>query len=455
MTAPATAPSTFAPDLLAEAREIMSEARIIFRVRGAYIAPILVKAGCVWAPCGTAGVNAGNRLFFDPRCAIKFARAEGVEVIAGVLAHECLHIMLKDVHHRGDRCPRRWNIACDLRINGMLVAAGWELPSCGIFPDTGSAKYPATTFTGADGSQVKITHDPKMSAAEIYDLLPEDPTATDENGEPRKSDGEPQPCSGECGEGAGGEKMEGEPETGSTDAHGSEISEVTDSEMESARDACAREIAKDSAGKKPGSLSGSLSVWADGRLAPPVTSWFAILRRETGAVVRRAAGGRKTYRRPHRRQACMGSHPRNPIRATYESEKARVWYAVDTSGSMGPENHAHAVGNLLAVAGAAAEVYVLACDTKIQGEPVKLPRSRSAALAMVRDMLTGGGGTNFVPIFEKAESAKGKTRPDLVIVATDGGGPAPSKAPSVPTIWLITPGCKAPVSWGKEINIPR
>lgn len=432
----------FEESTLSHARGIMEQARTIFRVRAAYMMPVLTRAGLVWAPVGTAGVSKGNRLFFDPRCAVKFATAEGVETIAGVLAHECLHITLKHMLRRGNRDARRWNIAADLYINGLLVSAGWELPSCGVFPETGSKKYPATKFNGAGG---ELTIPAGLTAEEIYDLLPSDA----QRSEPQESG----PCDGECGSGSGGEEMEGEPQEGDTDAHGGKIEDVTESEIEAARDAVARKVAE-SAAKEAGTLAGALSVWAGKRIAPPVASWSAILRRKGSAVIQRAGGSRKTYRRPHRRAACMGSHPRNPIRASYERTTARVWYAVDTSGSMSQEDHAHAVGNLLAVAGAAGDVYVLACDSQVQGEPIKLPKSRTQALALVEKMLKGGGGTDFRPIFAQAEAATGKERPDLVVVATDGYGPAPESA-SVPTVWLCTPGGRAPAVWGETIKIEK
>lgn len=69
----------------------------------------------------------------------------------GLVVHELLHIMFKHGLRRGNRDPKRWNIACDHAINLLILASGIELPPNG---------YHDKVYGG-------------MSTEQIYLLLPE------------------------------------------------------------------------------------------------------------------------------------------------------------------------------------------------------------------------------------------------------------------------------------------
>jgi predicted metal-dependent peptidase len=74
---------------------------------------------------------------------------------AFVIAHEVLHDGLLHHSRRGDRCPRKWNFACDLVINNLLVKAG-------LTPAPGAVlNHKGDTFVG-------------KTEEEIYDLLGDD-----------------------------------------------------------------------------------------------------------------------------------------------------------------------------------------------------------------------------------------------------------------------------------------
>jgi predicted metal-dependent peptidase len=124
-----------------------------------------------------------------------------------------------------------------------------------------------------------------------------------------------------------------------------------------------------------------------------------------------------------------------------------VWFAIDTSGSMSPTDLRKAVTELEGMLSSQlGTVSVLACDAAVQGRPTKVESWRD-----VVPMLTGGGGTNFRPIFDEYQAAK--IKPKLIVIATDGDGPAPAQAPKgVGVVWLLTSAyCRAPVSWGEQI----
>jgi predicted metal-dependent peptidase len=65
--------------------------------------------------------------------------------------------------------------------------------------------------------------------------------------------------------------------------------------------------------------------------------------------------------------------------------------------------------------------------------------------------IAGRGGTDFHPPLEKKFLKK--HHPDLIVIFSDGQGPAPTKPPPVPLIWCLTPEDEAPVEWGKKIRM--
>ena len=52
----------------------------------------------------------------------------------------------------------------------------------------------------------------------------------------------------------------------------------------------------------------------------------------------------------------------------------------------------------------------------------------------------GGGGTSFVPFFDKvAQRWDGQTQ-GVCVYLTDGYGSFPDTAPELPVLWVVTPG---------------
>ena len=61
----------------------------------------------------------------------------------------------------------------------------------------------------------------------------------------------------------------------------------------------------------------------------------------------------------------------------------------------------------------------------------------------------GGGGTSFVPAFEEAE----KRRYRRVVYLTDLDGQYPAVAPKCEVTWVVPPGCREDVPFGKVVKI--
>ena len=63
--------------------------------------------------------------------------------------------------------------------------------------------------------------------------------------------------------------------------------------------------------------------------------------------------------------------------------------------------------------------------------------------------LPGGGGTDFCPAFDWANSCD--QQPDLLVYFTDAQGGFPEFEPAFPVIWLVKG--KSTVPWGQRIQL--
>ena len=76
----------------------------------------------------TAATN-GKRIKFNP----EFVDSLTDEEVKFLVAHECFHPMLEHNFRRGQRQPRRWNMAADYVINKLLVDDGiGRMPKVGL-----------------------------------------------------------------------------------------------------------------------------------------------------------------------------------------------------------------------------------------------------------------------------------------------------------------------------------
>jgi predicted metal-dependent peptidase len=76
----------------------------------------------------------GRRLIYAPEFVLSLSNEE----LLGVLVHEVMHNALKHPFRRDGRDLERWNIACDLAINPILIEAGFVLPQGHLLPGAGS-----------------------------------------------------------------------------------------------------------------------------------------------------------------------------------------------------------------------------------------------------------------------------------------------------------------------------
>lgn len=207
-----------------------------------------------------------------------------------------------------------------------------------------------------------------------------------------------------------GERIEGE-----TGVRGRAMADVEGARQDA--EALVREAADGS--NSMGSGAGDSWVRLLARMAPPRVNWQSVLAGVVGrSMSSRVRGNRyATYKRPNRRR--QGGEFVWPSR---EDNKPTVHVAVDTSGSMGRDDYAHAVAEIegiLRASASGAAIGFYGVDTQVSERP--------RMVSHVRDLKAfGGGGTDMAVPYEWMAgewAAGGKRRrelPDVHVLVTDG-----------------------------------
>ena len=207
-----------------------------------------------------------------------------------------------------------------------------------------------------------------------------------------------------------GERIEGE-----TGVRGRAMADVEGARQDA--EALVREAADGS--NSMGSGAGDSWVRLLARMAPPRVNWQSVLAGVVGrSMASRVRGNRyATYKRPNRRR--QGGEFVWPSR---EDNKPTVHVAVDTSGSMGRDDYAHAVAEIegiLRASASGAAIGFYGVDTQMSERP--------RMVSHVRDLKAfGGGGTDMAVPYEWMAgewAAGGKRRrelPDVHVLVTDG-----------------------------------
>src|SRR5690606_21933106 len=166
------------------------------------------------------------------------------------------------------------------------------------------------------------------------------------------------------------------------------------------------------------------------------------------------------YGRPSRRQWALGGFkPGVPVLPSMYAHTVRIGVFVDTSGSMGQEDLRIAMSEVKGLMqGSDAEVIFGVCDAQVHG---RIEKVRDIGQACAR--LSGGGGTDFVPVFEELMRMRPSHRPNLIVFLTDGDGPAPTRCPpGLSVIWVLVgrdavvpyDQSHSRIKWGEQIFVP-
>ena len=280
--------------------------------------------------CKTLSVD-GKTIRYNP----EFVETLDDELLKSAIGHEVLHCVFNHINRRGDRTPRRWNMAGDFVINAVLKDSGFRI---------------------GDGWLYDPLFAP-MSSDEVYSHLP-----PDEDGDGGSGAGQP-----------GGpldEMVEGE----SSDIEGDEV------------DWKVAAVQAANAAKEFGKLPGSLERFVESITSPQV-NWRDTLRQ----FVNEIAKDDYSWARPNRRFLSQGIF----LPGLWSENMGEFVAVVDTSGSITQEMLNKFGGEIKAIVDTTrpTRTHVIYCDAGVnhvdtfeQNEVLKFE-------------MHGGGGTDFRPPF--------------------------------------------------------
>ena len=184
-----------------------------------------------------------------------------------------------------------------------------------------------------------------------------------------------------------------------------------------------------------------------GRLSPAgATDWRLALRLFSARAVR--AGVRATHQRESRRYGASTGDWRGPIvPGLRRGRRPSLAVAVDTSGSIDLPTLGRFYEEVGRIVAAGAAVHVVECDLEVRRTYpwTGVPPTHS----------TGGGGTNFDPVFRWLRDEERRLNLAGVIYLTDGHAPRPQVRPPCPVLWAITAnGTNANTAFGPNLTLP-
>ena len=404
------------------------------RVRAAYQRSYFAPALFSMIPVATdlidsMAVDAHWRLYYNDQ----WVAQHTVEENATLLIHEVGHL-LRDHEARkkaaGITDHRRWNTAGDCEINDDLQAEGLPLPGDPPLP----VKYGLESGATAETYYKQLTGARASAASEPRDRSgPAKRPARERVGE---SEGRSPSEENDCGSGAHGERrfwelpadIDGEGGTPGVDRLKAEL--------------VRREVARriDDISSYAGEVSPAWRRWARATLAPRV-DYLATIRHVVRRALRESTLGRydRTYRRPHRRQACYGEL----LMPSFHQPRPRPGFLIDTSSSMEDSQLARALaelGGLTRQLGSGADVVVMSCDAAV--------RDVRRVFGAGQVELYGGGGTD-LDAGLRAFVERKHDPIDLLVMVTDCHTTWSNDPPPFPVI-TIRVGDGAPPPWGSR-----
>ncbi len=312
-----------------------------------------------------------------------------------VVAHEVTHLALLHVQRAGERDPMLWNVACDVVVNGMLVAAG-------LRPVSGCIRDPSLEHLRAEDVYARIGNLSKGRRRKLGGTL-------------------------------GSRLRDLGPASGPAAADGVQPVEDHRAWWRSALRKAV--VVQRQSGQGSGAF-GSFRELAE--VLEPQLDWRTLL-------------WRYMVRKP---TDFCGYDRRFIHQGLYVEEldgmSVDVQICIDTSGSVGARELADFLSEVRSILAnhPHLDAQLWYADTKLYGpwtleHGVEIPQAQ------------GGGGTDLCPFFQAINKAT-HVSPDgarVAIYLTDGFGPIPEKEPEFSTLWIVPDGGRTDFPWGEVARL--
>jgi predicted metal-dependent peptidase len=391
----------------------LQAARVRASYQRAYFAPALFNLIPVRTDqIASMAVDTHWRLYYND----EWVAAHSVEENAAVLIHEVSHLLREHSARKQAAAVDNgtlWNTATDCEINDDLIAEGLPLPDDPPVPDT---------FGLQTGENAETYYRHLLKPAQSR--------------QGTRSSGKSPAVVHDCGSGAHGEWRPWE--LPADDGGPGGVPGVDPVKAQLVRREVAHRILDRSG--DAGDVPLGWRRWARTVLKPTV-DYMATIRHAVRKALRDSTLGRydRTYRRPHRRQACYGEF----LMPSFHQPRPRPGFLIDTSSSMEDTQLARAVaelGGLTRQLGYSSEVVVACCDVVVHD----VRKVFNAAQVE----LYGGGGTD-IGAGLRWFTERTSQPVDLLVVVSDCHTAWPQEAPPFPVI-TIRVGDGPPPPWGER-----
>jgi predicted metal-dependent peptidase len=361
---------------------LISATLLRLRMRSPFFGMLAMFARFVPSQTISTAATDGREIFLNP----EFLRSLPSPQQDGVILHEILHAALLHPLRLKEREPELWNIAADIVVNGLIMQQrGVELPPDGLRDENLE----------------------RLSVEEVYELLRQPPTNANRFQLADLDLLAPSQVQVNMSNTANsGDLLNLDREATVTAYWRNALQQAT---------IIARSTGS---GKLPGGIDRELET-----IVNPQLDWRAYLWRYLVQTPTDFQGfDRRLIGRGLYLEALQG-------------ESVQVYVAVDTSGSVGDRYLQLFIEEIRGILAAYPhlECTLYYADRELYGPYLLTPTSTIPTPQ-------GGGGTSFVPFFDRvADIWDGHTRA-VCIYLTDGYGEFPAVIPILPTLWVVTPG---------------
>ncbi|MDJ0733894.1 MAG: VWA-like domain-containing protein [Nostocaceae cyanobacterium] len=360
--------------------KIISASMLRLRMKSPFFATLALFARIIVTEKISTAATDGKDIFINPN----YVQSLSSPQLDGLLLHEVLHAALLHVPRRGTREPILWNVAADIIVNGIIVQQqGFQLFSDGL-------------------RDKKLEH---LSVEEVYEILMKDiqyrpPCELDLLYEP-----------------LGDSQSHNENrDNGTLDTSRQKVLETYWRNAMHQAIAVARTTSHQ--GSIPAGMEREIGTLTQAQLDWRSYLWRYLVRTPTDFTgFDRRFIGQKLYLE------------------SLEGESIQVFIAVDTSGSVCQLQLrlflSEVVGILNSYPHIQCQLYY--ADADVYG-PYELTTDSKIPEAV------GGGGTSFIPFFDKIKEQNNYLSSGVCVYLTDGYGTFPRQPPQFPVLWVVTPG---------------
>ena len=324
-----------------------------------------------------------------------------VDEIEFALANGAMHAVLKHSERISERAGRIWQAATDLVVNSMLVKNGFTLPPYVYYDERFEGMYAEEIYDVLRDEM--ISNDTRDEAEAVSeDEQAEEPDSSESDSDREESDQQkesadttPRPASAE------------ESEAAEIDMLSEELKEFFEQIFQKH--------------KRQGNLPEDLEM-----VVPEYFSHRVDWREMLYKYIASYAKSTYSFVPPNMKYLYRGIYL-----PSLSSDLLRIVIAVDTSGSIDEA----LLGTFLGEVGSIMQSYpnyeidLITADAKIRSHRVFLPGE-----ALEYEM-SGGGGTDFRPVFEYIDSYI--DYPTLLLYFTDGRGTFPETEPGYDLLWIM------------------